>query len=787
MSKLDELSKTPLSGTLFRNSPGSDSGETIAIRDYVAIVAKHQWSILLFTLALAGLSFLYATSLEPRFRASVTMLYDPPSVSNYGTVSSSDASNSYSGYFRSSRMFKTQQLVVGSKSFVERMVDHYKLWEHPHIVSSAGTLEAPSRWESALSDLLPQWFSQSVKPKAQTLGSAQHKTNLKRQYRIRSIATIQGGMIVDIDEDVMMLTIGFTSSSAEFAKEMANKLSEFYSQYELEQRMASYNRANTWLVDRTKELRDQLMVSEQELQDFKSKEDVGLVGGQVSIASKRIEAVFTDLSEARRRAQSLSQTLGRAQRKNNNFSQIVDSAALLKFTGVRAAMEMEAEARKEREQLALEYGPKHPNMINSQSNIDRLQQKLNSEIQLALVELRADLNTARSDERRYKNELEKLKSGNQSLQKKTFVLTSLERTRDTDQQLYDLFVTRFKELNVGNSANSSSVRVLSFAQTPSSPYWPNKTLIVALVALFAYVIGVGLAFLQEFLDNTIKSPDEIEDKLGLPLLGSLVQLNESRYVKSMKAESFFLNHNKSPFAESIRTIRTGVMLSGLDNPYKVIAISSTVPGEGKTTISMNLAVALGRLERVLIIDADMRRGTLGPHYGIPRNTKGLADVVAGLVNLKSCLLSYKQGGIHILPAGTLPPNPQELLSSDRFRKLLALVGTKYDRVIIDTAPTHLVSDAKLVARWASAIVYVVKADSTPINIINEEIKELKKINTPFIGVILNGLTKKKMRGLYRYGRYRKKRGYGYSYDSGYGDSVDGIPTPDKGRNNKNKS
>jgi succinoglycan biosynthesis transport protein ExoP len=784
MSKLGELSKTPLSGTLFRNSPGNDSGETMPISAYVAIVAKHQWSILLFTLAVAGVSFLYATSLEPRFRASATMLYDPPSVSNYGTVSSSDASNSYGGYFRSSRMFKTQQLIVGSKSFVERMVDHYKLWEHPHILSSAGTLEAPSSWESALADLLPQWFSDSVKEKALKLDSAQQKANLKLQLRIRAIATIQGGMIVDIDDEVMMLTIGFRSSSAEFAKEMANKLSEFYSQYELEQRMESYNRANTWLVDRTKELRDQLMVSEQELQDFKAKEDVGLVGGQVSIASKRLEAVFTDLTEARRRAQTLSQTLDRLQRKNNNFSQIVDSAALLKFTAVRAAMETEVEARKERDQLALEYGPKHPNMINSQSNIDRLQQKLSSEIQLALVELRADLNTARSDERRYNNELEKLKSGNQSLQNKTFRLTTLERARDTDQQLYDLFVTRFKELNVGNSANSSSIRVLTFAQVPGRPYWPNKTLIVVLMSLLTLAIGIGLAFLQELLDNTIKIPDEIEDKLDLPLLGSLVQLEELSNNKPMKAESFFLDHNKSPFAESIRTIRTGVMLSGLDNPHKVIAITSTVPGEGKTTVSINLACALGQLERVLIIDADMRRAALGPHFGIPRNTKGLADVVAGLADLKACLLRFNKGNFDILPAGTLPPNPQELLSSKSFRQLVELVSIKYDRVIIDTAPTHLVSDPKLVARSASAIIYVVKADSTPINIINQELKELRRINTPFIGVILNGISKKKMRGLYQYGRYRKKGGYGYGYDSGYGENEDGISKPGM---NKNKA
>ncbi|MGK0376056.1 MAG: capsular exopolysaccharide synthesis family protein [Arenicella sp.] len=781
MSNLGELSNAPLSGTLLRGSQVAPTDESsINLRLYIAIVLKHKWSILLITLVAAVLSFMYATSLEPRYRASVTMLYDPPSSSNYGTVGNSNASGSYNSYFNSKRMFKTQELIVGSKSFSEKMVDHYQLWEHPQVVGNAVSVKAPAAWKTAITDLMPQFFSGESK---KVISPSKQDADLKSQNRSRAVGMIQGGMVVSIDEDIMLLTIGFNSSSAEFAKEMANKLAEFYSQYELEQRMESYNQANTWLVDRTKELRDQLMISEQALQNFKSTEDVGLIGGQDSIASQRLENIFTDLSDARKRVQSLSQTLSRLQRKNNNFSQIVDSDALLKFTAVREAMQAESEASKTREQLALVYGPRHPNIINAESNLNRLQQKLNSEIQLVVVELRADLNAARSDQQRYNSELESLKSRTQSLQNKTFRLTALERARDTDQQLYDLFVTRFKELNVGNSGNSSSIRVLNFAQTPGAPYWPNKGLIVAVASLLTLAFGIGLAFLQELLDNTIKTPDEVEEKLGLPLLGQVVHLDELVEGSSIRAETFFIDRNNSPFAESIRTIRTGIMLSGLDDPYKIITVTSTVPGEGKTTQSINIACALGQLEKVLIIDADMRKPSVGAIFGIARNTKGLADVVAGLHDLNSCLLRYKKGNIDILPAGTLPPNPQELLSSDRFRELLEQASKKYDRVIIDTAPSHLVSDPKLVARWASAIIYVVKADSTPIKIIAEEIKELKKVNKPFIGVILNDISKKRMRGLYQYGRYRKKGGYGYGdrYGYGYGYGYGHSDDEDKGK------
>ena len=768
MTRLGDIeARDQLTGTLLReSSPGSAAAVTVDLRSYLNVALKHKWSILLVTMLAAILAFIYASSLVPRYSANVTMLYDPPSTSNYGTVTNLAAAN-YNGYFRGNRMFKSQLLIVRSKSFSEKMVDQYKLWDHRYFKQDNAPIVSSSGWRTWLAPYLPEWF-----PWFDMLSTApattDEKLELQQQRRNNAVNTVRGGISISSEEEVMMLTLGFNSSSADFATEMANKLAEFYSQYELEQRMELYNQANTWLVDRTRELRDQLMGSERALQEFKSKEDVGLAGGRDSINSKRLEVVFTDLSESRRRVQSLSQTLARLQRKNNNFSQSVNSDALLKFTGVRAAMEAEMEVRKQQEQLALEYGPKHPKMIAAQSNLDRLQQKLTSEIKLVVVELRADLNTARSDVLRYSNELDGLKSQTQSLQNQTFRLATLERARDTDQQLYDLFVTRFKELSVDSNVNTPSIRILNYAQKPGAPYWPNKKLIISIWSLLVFAIAIGLAFLQEFLDNTIKTADEVEDKLGLPLLGSLVHLEDSGKNKDFKAETFFVDNIKSPFAESIRTIRTGVMLSGLDDPYKVIAISSTVPGEGKTTVSLNLACALGKLEKVLIIDADMRRAAIGPHFGIARNTKGLADVVAGLNKFQNCVLRFKKGNIDILPAGTIPPNPQELLSSNRFRQIIEMASKVYDRVIIDTPPTHLVSDPKLVARCASAVIYVVKADATSANLVTQEIWELKKSTTPIVGVVLNSISKRKMRGLYRYGRYRKKGGYGYGYDYGYG-------------------
>jgi capsular exopolysaccharide synthesis family protein len=229
----------------------------------------------------------------------------------------------------------------------------------------------------------------------------------------------------------------------------------------------------------------------------------------------------------------------------------------------------------------------------------------------------------------------------------------------------------------------------------------------------------------------------------------------------------FDEHPKSAFSEAVRTVRTGVLLSAIDEPHKRLLVTSSVPGEGKTTLSVNLAQALGQMRRVLLIDADMRRPAV--HRGLPdlAEGKGLSHLVAGTAEASECVRQLGSGNVWVLPAGPVPPNPQELLSSHRFQQTLDQLAHAFDHIVIDCAPACAVSDALVLSRLVHAVIYVVRSDATPWQIADQGLRRLKRVNAPLIGVVVNHVVPSKARYGRGYGKYYYG-GDGYYQDYGYG-------------------
>jgi capsular exopolysaccharide synthesis family protein len=296
--------------------------------------------------------------------------------------------------------------------------------------------------------------------------------------------------------------------------------------------------------------------------------------------------------------------------------------------------------------------------------------------------------------------------------------------------------------------------------SPDSPVKPNKRLSTTLAFILGIMLGCGVAVLLDMLDNTVKNPDEVQDKLQASLLGA-IPLQSSD--KSGEFPQFWQNP-QSLFAESIRTIRTGVVLSNLDEPARVIVVTSTVPGEGKSTVALNLGAALGQMENTLVIGGDLRRPSLARKCGLEPNHKGLSHFVSGTASLKECIASIKEMKLHIMPAGVIPPNPLEMISSRRFIDALELLRQKFDRVVIDSAPLQAVSDALVLASYADSVVYVVRADSTPATQVQKGIASIVGSNEPLTGVVLNQFDARKSRGYYGESYYQAG-GYGTEPDS----------------------
>lgn len=385
-------------------------------------------------------------------------------------------------------------------------------------------------------------------------------------------------------------------------------------------------------------------------------------------------------------------------------------------------------------EISQRYGEKHPALVQAK---------------LELTEAKRAFNVA--------------KEASIELSRKEFRFQELQREVQTNRNLYDTFFTRIKQANDSLELQTANARVIDSAVTPSSPFKPRKGLLIGLALILSIMFGALLAFMLDYLDSTFKGAEDVEDKLGVSMLG-MVPL-----VKQKKKETsalLFLDDKQKSYAEAMRTVRTSVVLSGIDKPHKSIMITSSVPSEGKSTSAINLAVALGQMERVLLIDADMRKPTIAKVLNLPPNSPGLSNLVAGTASLEDCILHMEDANIDVLTAGLIPPNPSELLSSQKFADLLRKLAEDYDRVIIDSPPTLLVSDALVMSKVVDAVVYVIRSDITAHQTARTGMNRLFAAKAPVIGVILNKVNMKKAAQYYgAYSSYYAYGGYVYGHDA----------------------
>ena len=261
----------------------------------------------------------------------------------------------------------------------------------------------------------------------------------------------------------------------------------------------------------------------------------------------------------------------------------------------------------------------------------------------------------------------------------------------------------------------------------------------------------------------------MELKLGLPLLGSLLIVRKRRARKTFSPERMFLEEPKSNFAEAIRTVRTGVVLSGLDNPHKIVAVTSTVPGEGKTTVSMNLSLALGQMERVLLVDADLRKPLVNKYYGLPIGpgltdyvlgnyhwhevTNTISDIMLGDFGIDDILKTPGMDTLHIITAGTKPPNPSEILTSHRFREFLKEARNTYDFIFIDAPPVMPVADASDIATLVDGVILVYLIGKIGRGVLRRVKANLENVDARLTGVILNKVKSDAGPDYYQYHSY----------------------------------
>jgi capsular exopolysaccharide synthesis family protein len=440
----------------------------------------------------------------------------------------------------------------------------------------------------------------------------------------------------------------------------------------------------------------------------------------------------------------------------------IDSVASISANPLVAELRRnDAQAERTVNEVSQRYGPMHPKMVEAKIARDAARAALDRQLDQIAASVQKEYEIARDRENQIAGELGSAKGEMQDLNRKQYQLSALQRDVDSNKQLFDMFQTRFKENSASSGMETANARIVEAARVPKSPVYPNKQKAIMVGLLLGLTLGISLAFLLDHMDNTLKGGEDVERRLNVPVLGLLPKLKTSGK-KDYGPLSYFKEQPKSSFSEAVRTIRTGVLLSAIDHPHRRVLVTSSVPGEGKTTLASNLAYALGQMRKVLLIDADMRRPSV--HRGLPETSeaKGLSHFVSGEANISDCMTHIADTNLYVMRAGAVPPNPLELLSSKRFEDALEGLSKAFDHVIIDCAPACAVSDALVLSRMVHAVVYVIRSDSTPWQLADQGLKRLRRVNAPLVGAVVNQVLPRK-------GRY----GYGYSYAYGkyyyYGD------------------
>ena len=552
-----------------------------------------------------------------------------------------------------------------------------------------------------------------------------------------------------------LVKISFESKDRLLAASAANEVAAAFIQADLDARFAVTQQANEWLNSRLAYLKAKLDGAEAALQTYRERQ--GLIDSKTAAqggTGKQLEELNQRLVEARVRRTQSEQTYNQVRPGSPNLAQV---PAIIGHPAVQRARTAEVEAERRFNDIAQRYGPAYPAYRAAEQELKTARDTTQREVDAVAASIRKEYEAARAAELSLEQTLSRTRGAVQEINRKEIQQGSLEREVDVNRQLYQMFLSRHRETTASADFSISPARLVDPAVASLDPVAP-KTVLIGIGALFGSLLaGALITILLYRMDNTIKRADDLEQRLGYPLMSAVPKLTGR---DAAQAHRMMVASPASVYAEAIRTIASSVQLSTLDATQKIILVTSAVPGEGKSTVSCNLALMQSRLRRTLVIDADLRRPTTAKRLGLEGAHPGLAEFVSGARPLAECAHQMGDSKLWVMPPGLQVPNAAELFATAAFRDAIRSLAGSFDQIIIDSAPVRPVSDATMLATLATGVVFVVAADSTPAPLVRLALKRLGDAGARVLGVVLN-----------RYDVDRAERYYG-DYSS-YGDYAEG--------------
>jgi capsular exopolysaccharide synthesis family protein len=732
--------------TYTKSGPGQQPPEERHLLDHVRVVYKRRWVAIPVFLLIVIVGTLNAARQTPIYRARTQLMIekDSPSVATLDQMFQSQDG------WSNDEFYQTQYRILQSRTLAKRTLDELKLWSGPlgNVPPPKASLDPMSLVMGGVARLTALVSSQREAPPA-TPAAAVGSTD-ETALQSDRIDAFKGGVSIEPIRNSRLVDILYTSADPAFASQAANAVARAYIAQSLELRFSESKEAADWLSEQLSEQRKQLQTSEAALQAYRER------NGAVSVtdsASNIVVQRLTDLNGALTKAKTErinKEALYNQLKSAESNGQLDSIPAVLSNDYIQKLRSEVADLQRQQAQLAERYGERHAEMIKIRTAIELADAKLKNEISKTVESIRNQYQSALSEERSLQSALDAQKGEALSLNRKGIEFGVLQREADSNKQIYESLMQRTKDAGISSERKATNIRVVDAAEIPRAPIAPNlqRSMVLSLVA--GLTVSLGLVFFVEYLDSRLKTPNDLKQHLGVPFLGMIPSIPRGKDNPNPLIHVVGLSN----FSEAFKTVRTNVLFSSAEDGVRSLVVTSASPGEGKSICSANIAVAMAQTGlRVLLVDADMRRPRVHEIFDLPQEP-GLSNLLTGNARASETIQKSSVPGLWLMPAGHIPPNPAELLSSPRFVDFLGALEDHFDWVVLDTPPVLVVTDSVIVGNRATGVAFVVGADLTSRHAARNALDQLTHANVTVIGAILNGADVKR-HGHY-YGSYYSK-------------------------------
>jgi len=743
--------------------PGGDEQE-VPLWEYWRIVFKYRLVILACSTLAVALALLYAFTATPQYTASSRIR-----ISSYEPIlGSTRIEDMLQQKSLESNYLETQIEEIRSFSLADRVL------EDPEVKAALERSSGPG----LLARLFPALAFQAK------AGEEGGDTVSGYKSTVSQIRRYLDAIEVRPIRRTALVVIEATFPDPVVAALIAERHALAYMDWVRNSRIEQQSRGLSFLRQQAEELREKVSDIEREMADYAEANSIVAVNKDENITAQRLaqlNRLVTDVTAKRIEAEKLHEEAR---------SGLDGSSAGFDDSSTQSLRTELARLEAERSQLGAKFTESYPKMGQLASQIAELRRSIESQRGQIVAGLKARAAAAAEEEKNLREELEQQKSRAFELSKKQVAYNSLNRELTSSRELLENVLRQIKETSLAVEGNASNVSIVDHATVPLGPAYPRKRYVLLLGAALGLAVGVGLAFLLSYLDNTFRHPDEVASSLGLPALGvvpafeSVAALpgaapvtSPGRELVPMSGDSLpivFIQAPKSLAAEAYRTIRTGILLSQAGEPPRTILVTSAQSSEGKTTSSINLAVSLASSGgRVVLVDADLRRPAVHRHLKLSAHLPGLVDVLTGQRSLEEVVQPEVARRVTFVPSGAIPPNPAELLGSLEMAALIDRLAGEYDYVLIDSAPVLPVTDSVILSRYVDGVVLVVKGASTPRKVVVDARRRLSAVGARMLGVVLNNVDVTNGDYYYYYNRsyspyYQNEPGSSRAANSGQG-------------------